>query len=76
MSQFVKKTFQMRENILVYGLGKGKIKNISDKTVRLNEKLLDYDHGNPCPVCHMIKDVGEKGACQYCLNVYCGDDDE
>lgn len=63
-------TFKMRENLIVYRIG-GTVK-VSDRTVRNNEKLLDYEHGNPCPKCHMIKDVGEKGICQYCYSVLNG----
>lgn len=72
MSHFVKKTFQLRENNIVYSLGG--VPQVSAKTVRLNEKLLDYDHGVPCPYCHMIKDVGVKGACEYCLSMWCKED--
>jgi hypothetical protein len=73
MNNFVKKTWSLRENSIAYRLGGSA--QVSDKTVRNNEKLLDYDHGVPCPNCHMIKDVGVKGACEYCLSMWCKEDD-
>jgi hypothetical protein len=73
MSQFVKPTWSLRGNSIAYSLG-GKAQ-VSNLTIKSNEKLLDYEQGTPCPNCHMIKDVGVKGACEYCLSMWCKEDD-
>ena len=48
---------------------------IDQEYLKTNNKITEYYEGKKCPVCHMMKDVGEEGVCKHCLEVYAGDTD-
>lgn len=43
-------------------------RKVKREVIEGNEKLTEYQIGERCPMCKMLKDPGEpKGLCKYCL---------
>jgi hypothetical protein len=61
-----KRTYQLRKSSLSYGTVNSPIK-ISKETLDNNTLMLDFENGAPCPKCHMLMDIGERGPCKYCI---------